>query len=167
MGPSHGLQFLKNWPSTGPFHMALSFRNILLWHGSHGSGMATVPARKSPPAWAPLHGLQLLLKFCSCMGSPWAAVSLRASPLILAWLSPQIAVWITLLQHQPQCNWPTCVSMVFSKGCRGTSAPVHGAFSPPPPSLTLISVGLFLSHSSPSLLSQLLHSAFYPFSSML
>lgn len=116
MGPSHGLQFLRNCPSMGPFHMVLSFRNILLRHRSHASGMATVPDRKSPPAWAPLQGLQLLLKFCSRMGSPWAAVSLRASPLARAWLSPQIAVWIILLQHQPQCKWPTCISMVFSKG---------------------------------------------------
>lgn len=40
----------------------------------------TVSARKTPPAWAPLQGLQLLLKFCSCMGSPWAAASPRAYP---------------------------------------------------------------------------------------
>lgn len=35
MGPSHGLQFLKNCSSIGPFHMVLSFRNILLCLTDH------------------------------------------------------------------------------------------------------------------------------------
>ncbi|KAK4817862.1 hypothetical protein QYF61_001531 [Mycteria americana] len=39
-----------------------------------------------------------------------------------------------------------CLTMVFTRGCRGISAPVPGAPPPPPSSLALVSAELFFSH---------------------
>ena len=44
------------------------------------------------------------------------------------------------------CRGTACLTMVFTMGCRGISAPAPGAPPPPPSSLTLVSAELFLSH---------------------
>jgi len=59
------------------------------------------------------------------------------------------------------CRQATCFTIFFIKGCRGTSALALGA-PPPPPSLTLVSAGLFLSQFSHSSFSQLPHKGFWP-----
>ncbi|KAM9590855.1 uncharacterized protein ACIBXB_005903 [Morphnus guianensis] len=44
------------------------------------------------------------------------------------------------------CRGTACLTMVFTTGCRGISAPAPGAPPPPPSSLILVSAGLFLLH---------------------
>jgi len=116
-------------------------------------------------------------KTCSCMGSslhepqfcqesapcariPQSAASFRAHPPALEWGPPQAAVWISAPKWSSMgCRRTTCVTMVFSMGCRGISSMVPGILPPPPSSLTLVLAELLhiFPYSSPS------HSIFYPF----
>lgn len=107
-----------------------------------------------------LHGPWLLSGACSSLGSPWAAISFRASPHALVWCSPGAAGWIFApLWCSIGCRRTTCSVMVFSIGHSGISALVH---LPLPSSVTLASAGLVLSCFLISL-SQLSNRSFYPF----
>ena len=83
---------------------------------------------------------------CSSMGFPrghslpWASTCSRVgSSLGCRWISAP--PWTSM-----DYRWTACLTMVFTTGCRGISAPVPGASPPPPASQTLGSAGLFLSH---------------------
>lgn len=116
-------------------------------YSSVGPPQVTDRARKPVPAWAPVHRLQLLAGVCSNISFPQAAASFRASSSAVARDAPWAAVWIYApLWTSMGYRWATCISMVFSRGWRGISAPAHGAPSAPPYSLNLVSAGLFLPH---------------------
>lgn len=93
-----------------------------------------------------LHGPWLLSGACSSLGSPWAAVSLRASAHALVWCSPCAAGWIFApLWSSISCRRTACIVMVFFIGCSGISPPVPAEPLPLPSSVTLASAGLVLS----------------------
>ena len=108
----------------------------------------TSPARKPAPAWAPLStGPQVLPGACSSVGFPmesWPSLGVSTCSGVgssrgYRWAS--FPPWTSL-----GCRGTACLTMVFTTGCRGISAPAPGASPPPPSSLTLGSAGLFLSH---------------------
>jgi len=108
-----------------------------------GPPWVTSPARKPVPAWDSFHRQQLLQGACSGVGSPWAAAYFRSHPPAAAWGPSQAAGWISsLVWCSVGYRGTTCITMVYSRGCRGISAP------PLPSSLTLVSARLFISHFS-------------------
>ncbi|KAK4826739.1 LOW QUALITY PROTEIN: hypothetical protein QYF61_010992 [Mycteria americana] len=135
MSPSHGLHSFTNCSSMGPFHEVQSFRKGLLQRGSpkghkpyqqrcssigsslHGS---TGPARSLLQRGLPT-GSQPLSGTCTCssVGSSMGCRWIPAPPLT-----------------SMGCRGTACLTMVFTTGCRGISAPAPGA--PPPPSLALM-----------------------------
>lgn len=136
----------------------------------------TVPVWVSPmgccfsipaPAWVLSTVYSLSGMDCSSIGPPQATVPSRKCALGVGplWATstclPCTAVWISApLCSFTGCSETTSVTMVFT-GSRTISGLVPGA-SPPSPSLTLVSVGLFpscFSHSSHVIF-------FYPFLSM-
>lgn len=134
----------------------------LLKYGSVPQGAAL--QGQTPAAWIP-KGLQLLrdlrLHHRLSMGC-----SLFQGTFMFSSIGPFMDCEY-LLQHGTPC-W-TCrgtaySSMVPSRGSRGTSALVPGAPPPLPSSLTLVSVGLFLSHFITSFSQLLLCSSFFLFS---
>jgi len=105
------------------------------------------------------HRPQALLENLLCTGSAQAAASFKACPPPVARGPPRAAVCIrALVWSSMGCRGPTCFTTVFTTCC---SAQVPGA-PLPPPFLTLMSAGLFLSHFSHPV-SQLLHSVFLAF----
>ena len=91
-------------------------------------------------------GPQVLAGTCSSVGSPQGHSLLWASPcssvgssLGCRWRSAPL--WTSM-----GCRGTACLTMVFSSGCRGTSAPAPGAPPHLPSALTLVPAGLFLSH---------------------
>jgi len=77
ISPSHGLQFLTNCPSVGPFHGCSPSGTSCSSVGPHG---LTSPVSKPAPVWAPLStGPQVLPGACSSVGSPWGHSLLWAS----------------------------------------------------------------------------------------
>ena len=91
----------------------------------------TSPASKPAPSWAPLSmGLQVLPGTCSSMGFPWGHSLLWASTCSGVGSSMGCR-WIAAPPLSSMgCREATCVTMVFTRGCRGTSAPAPAA--PPP-----------------------------------
>jgi len=138
--------------------------------GSSSSGIA--------PAWGPYHRVQSFSKrllqsespacqnscqkTCSCRGSsPWAAASFRAYPPLWHRIPYRLQGGCLLHRGPP---WPAGgqpASPQSSPQAVGESLLqcLEHLTPPSPPSLTLVSAGLF-SHSSPP---QLLPSVFYPF----
>lgn len=101
---------------------------------------ATIPA----PAWAPLHRLQIFVGCCFCVGSPWAAVSFSMYPSAAVWgLPTQCIVYI--------CSDVVHHGLQDSVCHHGLLHGLQGIFSSTwsisslPPSLTLVSAGLFFS----------------------
>lgn len=101
MVSSHKLQLFKHCSSIDPFHGVQSIRKKLLQCGSlmgHSS-------------------------YFACVGSPWAAASLRAQPPAPAWDPPQAAMWISCLVYfspwvaegQAGPPWPTGESAAVPK----------------------------------------------------
>jgi len=60
------------------------------------------------------------------------------------------------------CRGTACLTMVFSIGCRGSSAPVPGAPPPPLSALSLVSAELFLPHSLTLLFPLQVRRSFFP-----
>jgi len=100
---------------------------------SMGPTRTAAPASKPAPAWA-LHGLQLLSGHIHLL---WRVVLRRVQCGYLLWCGP---LWAAGAQ-------PASLQ-VFSMGCSGIPAPAPGAPPSPPPSLTLVSAGLFISRFS-------------------
>jgi len=90
-------------------------------------------------SWSPTRS-QVLTGACSCMGSPQTTASFRAHPAATSWTSMD---------------------------CRGISGLTPGEPLPPPSSLPLVSVGIFVSHFHTRFSHQLSYSFFYPFLNML
>jgi len=139
---SHELKFITNCCSVSLFHGVQSFRNRLLQRGST-TGSHVLPANLLQ------HGLlspQVLAVTCSKTGSPWGHSLLQASTCSgvrsftgCRWMSA--ALWTSM-----GCRRTACLTMVFTMGCRRSSALAPGAPPPPPSSLTLVSAELFLSY---------------------
>ena len=114
-----------------------------VWGPSH---RVTGAASKPAPAWAPLHRatgadrslLQHGLSMGSQLPSGTSTCSNVGSAMGCRWVSAP--PWTSM-----DCRGTTCLTMVFTTGCRGISALVPGA-PPPPSSLTLVSAGLFHTH---------------------
>ncbi|KAM9590949.1 uncharacterized protein ACIBXB_005997 [Morphnus guianensis] len=130
-------------------HGSLPQRAVLQEHTApawvpHG---VTSPARKPAPAWAPLStDPQFLPEACSSVGFP-RGHSLLQEPTCSSVGSSLGCRWISApLWTCMDCRGTACLTMVFTTGCRGISAPAPGAPPPPPSSLTLVSAGLFLLH---------------------
>lgn len=139
----HRLQFFKNCSNMGLYHRVQPFRDRLQQHGSP-------------------RGCSSYETSGSTTGSPWVAASghihvLQHRAIHGLWISSP--TWYTM-----HCRGTAYSSMVPSRGCRGTSALVPGAPPPLPSSLTLVSVGLFLSHFITSFSQLLLCSSFFLFS---
>ena len=106
----------------------------------------TSPVRKPAPAWAPLSmGPQVLQGACSSIGSPWGHRLLQACPCSGVGFSVSCRWISTPLWTSMGCGVTACLTVVLSTGCRRIFAPVPGA-TPPPPSPTLMSAQLLLSH---------------------
>jgi len=117
----------------------------------------TSPASKPAPVWAPLStGPQVLPGACSSAGSPWGHSIFWASPCSGVGSSPGCGWRSVPLWTSMDCRETTCLTMVCSMGCRGTSAPAPGAPPLPPSVLTLGSAELLLSHHLTPLQLQLL-----------
>jgi len=150
VSPSHGLQFFVTVPVWAlfmcPFYRLQSFRNELLQHGSP-VGSQVLPANLlQRGAWAPVFtGPQVLPKACSSAESPyghslpWPST---CSSIVLQNLTMQVSICFLLLTSMG-CMGTACLTMVFTTGCGGISAPAPGAPLPHPSSLTLVSAGLF------------------------
>jgi len=134
MSPSHRLQFSTNCPSVGPSHGVPSFRNRLL----HG---VTSSASKPALAWASLStGPQVLEGSCSSAGSPWVHSLFWASTCSGVGSLPRGCRWISAPPGTSMdLRGTACLTMVFSTGCRGTSALAPGAPPHPPSCLTVVS----------------------------
>lgn len=103
--------------------------------------------------------------YFACVGSPWAAASLRAHTPAPAWGPPQAAVWIScLVCFSMGCRGTTWSTMVFSMAHRGICSSAYSSSSSP---LTLGSTELFLLHFSYSSFLQLLRDISYLFLSFL
>jgi len=161
-----------NFFNVSPSHRAQSFRNRLLQcesfpqgtalhkllqHGSLPTGCSpsgtgcsssdhrvTSPDSKSAPAWAPLStGPQVLPGACSSEGFPRDHSLLQASTCSSVGSSTGCR-WISAPPWTSMgCRGRSCLTMVFTMGCRGTSGLVPGAGPPPPSSRTLASAELF------------------------
>jgi len=127
-----------NCSNMGPSHGVQSFRSRLLQCGSPvGSqalpanllqrGLLSPRVRRSWQEPAPSRGHSL----------PWASTcsSVRSS-MGCKWISAPL--WTSI-----DCRRTACLTMVFSTGCRGISAPAPGAPPPPPSALTLVSAEWF------------------------
>jgi len=108
----------------------------------------TSTASKPAPAWATLStGPQVLAGACSSMGSPQGHSLLWAHPPAQHRVPSTGYRWISAPPWTSiGCRGTACLTMVFSTGCRGISVLAPGA-PPSPPSLALVSAGLFLSYS--------------------
>jgi len=111
---------------------------------SMGPPQVTAPARKLDPVWHPLHRPHFLPEAYF----PCTPASFRAHPSAAAWGPPQAAGWISAPPWTSvSCRGTSCITIVFTMGCRRIAAPVPGAPRPPPSSPALVSAGLFLSYS--------------------
>lgn len=137
MGPSHRLQLFPNCPNMGPLHGVQSFRN---------NCSSTRSQALSPNLLQ--HGLPSPWGHRSCQEALLAWFShgdnlLQASPCSsLQFLHLQVDLCPAMDLHCMQGH--SCLTKVFSIGCRRISALAPGQPSPPPP-LILVSAGLFLS----------------------
>jgi len=108
-------------------------------HGSISPGRSLLqrglPTESQPPS-----GIHLLWHGVPSTGCRW-----RSAP-----------PWTSM-----GCRGTACLTMVFSTGCRGISAPAPGAPPPPPSSLALVSAELFLSHRLTPLSSLLFYHSFF------
>jgi len=93
-------------------------------HGSAGPDRSLLQ-RELLTGSQPPSGIHLLQRGVPSTGCRW-----RSAPL-----------WTSM-----DCRGTACLTMVFSMGCRGISAPVPGSPPPPPSSLTLVSAEWFCSH---------------------
>jgi len=130
--PSHGLQFFSNCSSVGPFHMSFPWGAVLQEQTAPSwvTYRSTGPGRSLLQCGLPI-GSQTPSDASTCSGV-WSFMDYRwifAPPLM-----------------STCCRVTTCFTVVFTIGCRGIFDPVPGA-PPPPPSLTLVSVEFFLSHT--------------------
>jgi len=140
VGPSHRLQFFMNCFGVSPFH--LSFPQCTVFQEEtapvwipHGF---TSPASKPGPVQASLSkGSRVLPGACSSADFPQGHKLFQTFPPALARAPP--------LRNSMGCRRATCITVVFSVGCRGFSAPMSGAPPPPPSSQTMLSAELFLS----------------------
>ncbi|KAK4824286.1 hypothetical protein QYF61_013031 [Mycteria americana] len=131
MSPSHGLQFCMNCSSMGPFHGVQSFRNRLLQCGSPTGPARSLLQHRLPMGSQPPLGIHLLqhgflrglqVDICSTMDLHGL----------------QVDIYSTINPHGLQGT--ACLTMVFTRGCLGISAPEPGAPPPPPSSLALKAV---------------------------
>jgi len=105
----------------------------------------TSPASKPALAWAPLSkgpGRNLLQCRLPTGSQPPPGIpcSDMGSSLGCRWVSAPL--WASM-----GCRDTACLTMVCSRGCRGTSALAPGAPPAPPSALIVVSAGLVLSHS--------------------
>jgi len=132
----------------------------------------TSPASKPAPAWAPLSmGPQVLPGACSSAGLPRESQLPSGIHLLLCGVPSMGYRWISApLWTSMGCRGTTCLTMVFITSCKGRlSAVTCWAPPPPPSSLTLVSVELFLSHHLISLSTAVspCRFFFFPFLNML
>jgi len=117
----HGLLQCESFSQAAVLQKLLQ-RGSLLW--------GAVLQEQTAPVWAS-HQATAFFRHppAPTWGPPWAAGG------YLLHHGPPWAAGVTI-----------CLTVVFSTGCRGISAPVPGAPPPPSSSLTLVSAELFLSH---------------------
>jgi len=108
--------------------------------------MAAMRERREKNVSQRAAGPQVLSEACSSMVSTqghsllWASTrSSMGSSVGCRWISAP--PWTSM-----GYRGTTCLTMVFSRGCRGISALAPGAPPPSPSLLTLVSAELFLSH---------------------
>jgi len=145
---SHRLQLVKSCSNMAPYH------------GTHpsestpaGSPQAAAPPRPPVPSQAPLHGLQLQPRSCSCRGSSGAAASFQCCSLDFSMTSLEVLLCVMPMG----CRGTACSSMGLSSAA-GNFCSTSGA----PPALTLQYAGLFLFHFPP-LSPSCCFTAFIPF----
>jgi len=163
VSPSHGLQFFTNCPSVGPS----------LGCSPSGTGCSSV----GPPWGLPCQqtcsslgfflslstGPQVLAGAYSSMGFPWGHNLFQASTCSRVGSLPRATGGYLLHSGPPWAAGAQPVSpWSFIIDCRGISALVPAAPPPPPSSLTMVSVGLFLSHHLTPLSGLLFHCRFFP-----
>jgi len=147
-----------NCSSVGLFHGVQSRKRLRQHRGSQvppanllqvGSSLhgSSGPARSLLQHGLPT-GSQRPLGTSTC-SSVWSSMACR-------WTSAPL--WTSM-----GCGGTACLTMVFSTGSRGISAPAPGAPRPPPSSLTLVSAELFLSDVLTPLSLMLLPSSIFPF----
>jgi len=86
--------------------------------------------------------------------------SFRTHPPVLVWGPPWAAVWVfAQLWTSMGCRGTACFTIVFSRGCRGISAPASEVQPPPP-----FSFALGTTYRAVSLLTAT--EAFFPFLNM-
>lgn len=126
-------------PNTSTFHKLPQHRS---------SQWSVVLQEQSTPVLVPCR-LKFLPATSSCMCSSaqasssmdpsWAANSFRASPPAPVWSPPRLLCWYLLHNSHHVLQGDKSFSLIFSSGCRGISAPVHGIPPAPPTTLTLVS----------------------------
>jgi len=181
-GPSHGRQFSTNFSNVSPSHRLQLFTNC----------PSVVPSMECSPSgtgWSsvgPLQGHKPCQQTCSGVDSslhrsagPGRGLLQRGLPT-----GSQLPSGIHLLQRgvpstgyrwisappwtSVDCRETTSLAMVFVTSCKGRLSAPTFQVPPPPPSLTLVSAELFLSHSLTPLSRLPLHCSFFlPFLNML
>lgn len=133
------LHLLKNYSTTGPFH------GYSLQAGS-----------------SPLHGPELLPGHSFWTSFLWASAFFRTCPPAVCSMG-NTGFFLDICCHAVFMGHgaTTCFPMTFPLGCKGVPAP--GALPPSPPSLTLVSARLLLSHVLIPLSPLLLWNIFYTF----
>lgn len=148
-------QFLSAAPSFSYFsplqHGSLAWGTSGTDCSSISPLWVTIPYRKPVPAWA----LQRLLLPLEHIHLLRCGSSTGCSMEICSGISPT------------GCMRTTCFTTVLSVGCREFSALALGAPPSPPPSWTLVSARLFLSHCSRSSLLAAAVQCFYRFLNVL
>jgi len=152
--PTQGRQFSTNFTSVSPFHRVQYFINC--------SSVCPLQGHKSCQQTCSSVGFSLSLSLSprvhrSCQEPAPAQASHGVTdsyghPPALAWCPPWAAGGYLLHCGPPWAGRGTaCLTMVFSTGCMGISAPAPGAPPHPPSALTLVSAELILTQSHSSL----------------
>ena len=131
VSPSHRLQFFINCSSMGPFHGVQSFRNRLLQRGSP-AGSQVLPANLLQHGLLSLQGHRPCQELAPVQAIHGVTASFGYILLLRREVLHGLQVDICSTVDLHGLQGTTCITMVFTTGCRGISALVPGAPPPPP-----------------------------------